>query len=85
MVVVGSAKTAGVFHLRSPSGKYKMNFSEADTACNNEGAALASFKQLGYAQQVFPSVKNIETNDNTETVSKLKSWHRALIVDYDCK
>uniref|UniRef100_H2TN10 Stabilin 2 n=1 Tax=Takifugu rubripes TaxID=31033 RepID=H2TN10_TAKRU len=46
------AKTAGVFHLRSPSGKYKMNFSEADTACTNEGATLASFKQLGDAQQL---------------------------------
>ncbi|TWW62791.1 Stabilin-1 Fasciclin [Takifugu flavidus] len=45
------AKTAGVFHLRSPSGKYKMNFSEADAACTNEGATLASFKQLGDAQQ----------------------------------
>lgn len=57
MAVVGSAKTAGVFHLRSPSGKYKMNFSQADAACKEEGATLASFKQLGYAQQVSPSVK----------------------------
>lgn len=50
-----SAKTAGVFHLQSPSGKYKMNFSQADAACKNEGATLATFKQLGDAQQVFPS------------------------------
>lgn len=48
----GSADTGGVFHLRSPAGKYKMNFSEADAACQAEGATLATFKQLGDAQQV---------------------------------
>lgn len=58
MVVVLSAKTAGVFHLQSPSGKYKLNFSEADVACKNEGATLATFKQLGDAQQVFPSTES---------------------------
>lgn len=46
------ANTAGVFHLRSPAGKYKMNFSEADAACQAEGATLASFKQLGDAHQL---------------------------------
>ncbi|KAA8593678.1 hypothetical protein FQN60_009794 [Etheostoma spectabile] len=46
------ANTAGVFHLRSPDGKYKMNFSQADAACQAEGAALANFKQLGDAQQL---------------------------------
>lgn len=46
------ANTAGVFHLRSPDGKYKMNFSQADAACRAEGAVLASFKQLGDAQQL---------------------------------
>uniref|UniRef100_A0A8C5D8R9 Stabilin 1 n=1 Tax=Gouania willdenowi TaxID=441366 RepID=A0A8C5D8R9_GOUWI len=46
------ANTAGVFHLRSPDGKYKMNFSQADAACQAEGATLASFKQLGDAQQL---------------------------------
>uniref|UniRef100_G3NIT0 Stabilin 1 n=1 Tax=Gasterosteus aculeatus TaxID=69293 RepID=G3NIT0_GASAC len=46
------ANTAGVFHLRSPDGKYKMNFSQADAACRAEGAALATFKQLGDAQQL---------------------------------
>ncbi|KAM8913550.1 stabilin-1 [Spinachia spinachia] len=46
------ANTAGVFHLRSPHGKYKMNFSEADAACRAEGAALATFRQLGDAQQL---------------------------------
>ncbi|XP_037641895.1 stabilin-1 [Sebastes umbrosus] len=46
------ANTAGVFHLRSPDGRYKMNFSQADTACQAEGATLASFKQLGDAQQL---------------------------------
>lgn len=56
-VAMVSAKTAGVFHLQSPSGKYKMNFSQADAACRSEGAALATFKQLGDAQQVFPPPK----------------------------
>uniref|UniRef100_A0A672IHS7 Stabilin 1 n=1 Tax=Salarias fasciatus TaxID=181472 RepID=A0A672IHS7_SALFA len=46
------ANTAGVFHLRSPEGKYKMNFSQADAACQAEGATLVSFKQLGDAQQL---------------------------------
>ncbi|KAF3856732.1 hypothetical protein F7725_017455 [Dissostichus mawsoni] len=46
------ANTAGVFHLRSPDGKYKMNFSQADAACRAEGAVLASFKKLGDAQQL---------------------------------
>lgn len=44
--------TAGVFHLRSPEGRYKMNFSQADAACQAEGATLANFKQLGDAQQL---------------------------------
>uniref|UniRef100_A0A671XZ96 Stabilin 1 n=1 Tax=Sparus aurata TaxID=8175 RepID=A0A671XZ96_SPAAU len=46
------ANTAGVFHLRSPEGKYKMNFSQAGAACQAEGATLANFKQLGDAQQL---------------------------------
>ncbi|XP_054473785.1 stabilin-1 [Anoplopoma fimbria] len=46
------ANTAGVFHLRSPDGKYKMNFSQANAACQDEGAELANFKQLGDAQQL---------------------------------
>uniref|UniRef100_A0A3B4V977 Stabilin 1 n=1 Tax=Seriola dumerili TaxID=41447 RepID=A0A3B4V977_SERDU len=46
------ANTAGVFHLRSPEGKYKMNFSEADAGCQAEGATLANFKQMGDAQQM---------------------------------
>ncbi|XP_030584921.1 stabilin-1 [Archocentrus centrarchus] len=44
--------TAGVFHLRATEGKYKMNFSQADAACQAEGATLATFKQLGDAQQL---------------------------------
>lgn len=52
----GLANTAGVFHLRSPAGKYKMNFSEADSACQADGATLASFKQLGDAQQVKKNI-----------------------------
>ncbi|XP_049588894.1 stabilin-1 isoform X3 [Syngnathus scovelli] len=46
------ANTAGVFHVRSPEGKYKMNFSQADAACQADGGVLASFKQLGDAQQL---------------------------------
>uniref|UniRef100_A0A8D2ZQD1 Stabilin 1 n=1 Tax=Scophthalmus maximus TaxID=52904 RepID=A0A8D2ZQD1_SCOMX len=46
------ANTAGVFHLRAPEGKYKMNFSQAGAACQEEGATLANFKQLGDAQQL---------------------------------
>lgn len=46
------ANTAGVFHLRSPEGKYKMNFSQADAACQAEGATLANLKQMGDAQQL---------------------------------
>ncbi|XP_077430047.1 stabilin-1 [Vanacampus margaritifer] len=46
------ANTAGVFHLRSPEGKYKMNFSQADAACQAEGGVLANLKQLGDAQQL---------------------------------
>ncbi|XP_061796458.2 stabilin-1 isoform X2 [Nerophis lumbriciformis] len=46
------ANTAGVFQLRSPDGKYKMNFSQADAACQAEGAVLANIKQLGDAQQL---------------------------------
>ncbi|XP_068598387.1 stabilin-1 [Brachionichthys hirsutus] len=44
--------TAGVYHLRSPEGKYEMNFSQADAACKAEGAALATVRQLGDAQQL---------------------------------
>ncbi|XP_076599998.1 stabilin-1 [Chaetodon auriga] len=46
------ANTAGVFHLRAPEGRYKMNFSQAEAACQAEGATLASLKQLGDAQQL---------------------------------
>ncbi|KAF3690257.1 Stabilin-1 Fasciclin, EGF-like, laminin-type [Channa argus] len=46
------ANTAGVFHLRSSEGKYKMNFSQAQAACQAEAATLATFKQLGDAQQL---------------------------------
>uniref|UniRef100_A0A3B4H8E6 Stabilin 1 n=1 Tax=Pundamilia nyererei TaxID=303518 RepID=A0A3B4H8E6_9CICH len=45
-------KTSGVFHLRSPKGRYQMNFSQADAECKAEGATLATVKQMGYAQQL---------------------------------
>uniref|UniRef100_A0A3Q1AJG6 Stabilin 1 n=1 Tax=Amphiprion ocellaris TaxID=80972 RepID=A0A3Q1AJG6_AMPOC len=44
--------TAGVFHLRSPEGKYKMNFSRAAASCQEEDATLATVQQLGDAQQL---------------------------------
>ncbi|XP_032893181.1 stabilin-1 isoform X2 [Amblyraja radiata] len=44
-------KTAGVFHLQSPDGKYKFTYDDAVDACNAEGATLASFDQLATAQQ----------------------------------
>ncbi|XP_072438182.1 stabilin-1 isoform X1 [Chiloscyllium punctatum] len=44
-------KTAGVFHLQSPIGKYRFTFEGATAACNAEGATLASFDQLATAQQ----------------------------------
>ncbi|XP_066527436.1 stabilin-1 [Hoplias malabaricus] len=45
-------KTAGVFHQRSPLGKYMLNYSMAEEACKAEGATLASLKQLSDAQQL---------------------------------
>lgn len=44
--------TGGVYHLRSPLGRYQMNFTEAKAACENDGGVLATFKQLGDAQQL---------------------------------
>ncbi|KAK7896729.1 hypothetical protein WMY93_022054 [Mugilogobius chulae] len=41
----------GVFHLRSPKGQYKLNYTEAQQACSAEGAHLATYNQLSYAQQ----------------------------------
>lgn len=41
----------GVFHLRSARGQYKLNYTEAKQACSAEGATLASYNQLSYAQQ----------------------------------
>ncbi|XP_051550154.1 stabilin-1 isoform X1 [Myxocyprinus asiaticus] len=45
-------KTAGVFHLRSPEGKYKMNYSQAQEACEAQGATLTTFSQISDAQQL---------------------------------
>ncbi|XP_030633246.1 stabilin-2 [Chanos chanos] len=44
-------KTVGVFHYRSPNGTYELNYTEAQKACQKEGATLASYIQLSYAQQ----------------------------------
>nr|XP_015202668.1 PREDICTED: stabilin-1 [Lepisosteus oculatus] len=45
-------RTAGVFHLRSTAGKYKLNYTEAKAACQAEGATLATFSQMSAAQQL---------------------------------
>ncbi|XP_063796703.1 stabilin-1 isoform X2 [Pseudophryne corroboree] len=45
-------KTAGVFHLQSPNGKYKLTYAEAESACMAEGASIATFQQLSAAQQL---------------------------------
>ncbi|KAI4884210.1 hypothetical protein NFI96_012855 [Prochilodus magdalenae] len=45
-------KTAGVFHLRLPEGKYKMNYTTAVAACEAEGAVLATLNQVSDAQQL---------------------------------
>uniref|UniRef100_A0AAV2IUI2 Stabilin 2 n=1 Tax=Knipowitschia caucasica TaxID=637954 RepID=A0AAV2IUI2_KNICA len=41
----------GVFHLRSTKGQYKLNYTEAQRACGDEAASLATYNQLSYAQQ----------------------------------
>lgn len=43
--------TVGVFHLRSPLGRYKLTFDKAKEACANEAAAMATYNQLSYAQK----------------------------------
>ncbi|XP_035875396.1 stabilin-2 [Phyllostomus discolor] len=43
--------TVGVFHLRSPLGRYKLTFDKAQEACANEAAAMATYNQLSYAQK----------------------------------
>ena len=44
--------TVGVFHLRSDQGPYKLTYAGAAAACRGQGAGLASYTQLSYAQQV---------------------------------
>nr|XP_056702547.1 stabilin-2 [Euleptes europaea] len=43
--------TAGVFHIRSPLGQYKLTYDEANKTCADEGATLATYNQLLYAQK----------------------------------
>uniref|UniRef100_A0A8C8VGW1 Stabilin 1 n=1 Tax=Pelusios castaneus TaxID=367368 RepID=A0A8C8VGW1_9SAUR len=45
-------KTAGVFHLQSPQGRYNFTYGEAEAACVGEDASLATVQQLSAAQQV---------------------------------
>uniref|UniRef100_A0A8C9RKG4 Stabilin 1 n=1 Tax=Scleropages formosus TaxID=113540 RepID=A0A8C9RKG4_SCLFO len=44
--------TAGVYHLRSPAGKYKLNYTDAIASCEAEQAKLANLSQLSDAQQL---------------------------------
>ncbi|MBN3320010.1 STAB2 protein, partial [Atractosteus spatula] len=44
-------KTVGVFHLRSPRGPYKLNYTESQESCRKQEAAVATYTQLSYAQQ----------------------------------
>uniref|UniRef100_A0A803V533 Stabilin 1 n=1 Tax=Ficedula albicollis TaxID=59894 RepID=A0A803V533_FICAL len=48
----GEYKTMGVFHLQSPQRKYDFTYEQAQAACAAEGASLATFQQLGAAQQM---------------------------------
>ncbi|MBN3308760.1 STAB1 protein, partial [Amia calva] len=45
-------KTAGVYHLRVPAGKYALNYSMAQAACQADSATLATFSQMSAAQQL---------------------------------
>ena len=42
----------GIFHYRSPLGAYKLNYTQAEEACRQEGGTIATYIQLSYAQQV---------------------------------
>uniref|UniRef100_A0A8B9K9U2 Stabilin 2 n=1 Tax=Astyanax mexicanus TaxID=7994 RepID=A0A8B9K9U2_ASTMX len=44
-------KTVGVFHYRSPLGVYKLNYTQAQESCQQEGGTIATYVQLSYAQQ----------------------------------
>nr|XP_014344303.1 PREDICTED: stabilin-1 [Latimeria chalumnae] len=57
-------KTAGVFHLQSPKGKYQFTYEDAQRACEAEGASLATFKQLSDAQQMGLHLCSISWMDN---------------------
>uniref|UniRef100_A0A673VS04 Stabilin 1 n=1 Tax=Salmo trutta TaxID=8032 RepID=A0A673VS04_SALTR len=46
------SNTAGVFPMRSSGGKYLLNYTDAELACQAEGATLATFSQMADAQQL---------------------------------
>ncbi|XP_020660055.3 stabilin-2 [Pogona vitticeps] len=45
--------TVGVFHVRSPKGQYKLTFQQANQTCADEGATIATYNQLLYAQKAM--------------------------------
>ncbi|KAF7240662.1 Stabilin-2 [Varanus komodoensis] len=42
--------TVGVFHVRSPKGQYKLTYNDANKTCADQGATIATYNQLLYAQ-----------------------------------
>lgn len=79
------AKTAGVFHLRSPAGKYMMNYSTAEVACKAEGATLATLSQLSDAQQVNQMNQITRTKCNIFQLIWMKNNEHLLLVKYTLK
>ncbi|XP_063164794.1 stabilin-2 [Candoia aspera] len=43
--------TVGVFHVRSAKGQYKLTYADANKTCADEGATVATYNQLLYAQK----------------------------------
>ncbi|XP_023668414.2 stabilin-2 isoform X1 [Paramormyrops kingsleyae] len=44
-------KMVGVFHLCSTKGRYKLTYQEAQALCKEDGATIATYSQLSYAQE----------------------------------
>ncbi|KAJ8411408.1 hypothetical protein AAFF_G00174140 [Aldrovandia affinis] len=44
-------KKMGVFHLRSPLGQYKLNYTQAQELCDKAGGTMAKYAELVYAQE----------------------------------
>ncbi|XP_044307442.1 stabilin-1 [Varanus komodoensis] len=81
-------KTAGVFHLQSPGGKYSFTYQEAEAGCAAEGATMATLQQLSAAQQmglhlcIVGWLYNRSAGYPTVYPSKKCGAHHVGIVDY---